>query len=201
MRKFLLPFSYLFHPVFIPCLGTFLYGIWTDNYLVKEQFVLLLIQVSLLTVLLPLTFFYVFKTLGKVDSIMISDVSQRKIPLILQVSLTFILIYKSITIDRFNELYFFFLGGIGSMLAAFGLTFAHIKVSLHMVAMSSLTLFAAGLALHYQINGVFVIAFLFIISGFVASSRIEMKAHTLEELMMGYVIGMLPQLVLWMFWL
>ncbi|RAR72779.1 hypothetical protein [Flavobacterium aciduliphilum] len=201
MRKFILLFSYLFHPVFIPTFGTLFYVFLSDNYLIKEQYTLLLIQVFMLTVLMPLTFFYVFKALGKIDSVMVSNVSQRKIPLVMQLCLTEILLYKSVTLDRYFELFFFFLGGMGSMFAAFGLIFAQIKASLHMLAMSSLTFFVMGLMHHYQINGVYTLATLMVLCGIVASSRLEMKAHTFEELALGFVLGMMPQVVLWIFWL
>ncbi len=201
MKKALPFFSYLFHPIFIPILGTVFYILFSDNFYAKEQYYLLLFQVIIITFFLPLSFFYLLRTFGKVDTIMLSDASQRKIPLLMQIALTVILISKSVTIDRFPELYFFFFGGIGSTLIAFSLIFAKVKASIHMIALSALTFFVIGMSMHNELNIIYTIALLFLTTGIVASSRLAMKAHTMEELVIGYIAGVLPQIVLWVFWL
>jgi hypothetical protein len=182
-------------------LGTVFYILFSDTFYAKEQYYLLLFQVIIITFFLPLSFFYLLRTFGKVDTIMLSDASQRKIPLLMQMALTVILISKSVTIDRFPELYFFFFGGIGSTLIAFSLIFAKVKASIHMIALSALTFFVIGMSMHNELNIIYTIALLFLTTGIVASSRLVMKAHTMEELVIGYISGMLPQLVLWIFWL
>ena len=201
LKKILPFFSYLFHPIFIPLLGTVFYILFSDNYYAKEQYFLLLFQVIIITFFLPLSFFYLLRTFGKVDTIMLSDTSQRKIPLLMQIALTIILITKSVTVDRFPELFFFFLGGIGSTTIAFSLLYANLKASIHMIALSALTLFVIGISAHYQLSLIFIIASLFFTTGVVATSRLVMKAHTMEELVIGYVAGMFPQLILLVFWL
>ena len=132
---------------------------------------------------------------------MLSDVTQRKIPLLMQLVLTYILIHKSITIERFPELYFFFLGGMISTAIAFLLIYVKTKASIHMIALSALTFFVAGMSIHYELNILYTVATLFFISGLVATSRLVMKAHTMKELIIGYFVGMIPQLILWYFWL
>lgn len=201
MKKILPFFSYLFHPIFIPILGTVFYILFTPNFFSKEQYFLLLFQVVIITFLLPLSFFYLLRTFGKVDTIMLSDTSQRKIPLLLQIALTYILIEKSVTIERFPELYFFFFGGIVSTIIAFVLVYANIKASIHMIAISALTFFVIGLSIHSQENNLYSVVLLFFITGFVASSRLAMKAHTIKELAIGYLVGTIPQLVLFYLWL
>ncbi len=201
MKKILPFFSYLFHPIFIPIVGTVFYILFSENYYAKEQYFLLLFQVVIITFFLPLAFFYLLRTFGKVDTIMLSEVSQRKIPLLMQIALTFILISKSVTMERFEELFFFFLGGIASTIVAFGLLYAKIKASIHMIALSALTFFVIGMSMHHELNIIYTIASLFLITGIVASSRLAMKAHTMKELAIGYVVGMVPQMVLFWFWL
>ena len=200
-KKTLPIFSYIFHPIFIPIIGTVFYIHYTTNFYNNEPYFLLLFQVVIITFLLPLSFFYLLQNFGKVDSLMLSDLSQRKIPLLMQMALTFILINKSVTVDRFPELFFFFLGGIGSTFIAFTLIYARIKASIHMIAISALSFFVIGLSIHNELNIVYPIATLFFISGIIATSRLYMKAHTIEELLIGYVTGILPQIVLWTIWL
>lgn len=201
MRKILPLFSYVFHPVFIPVLGTLAYFFWGKNYFEPAQQVLILLQIVIITILIPIAFLYLLKTLGKVDSFMVSDLSQRKVPLVIQVVLIVILLRQSITIDRIPELFFFFAGGIVSALLTLMLLFAKIKASLHMMGISALTVFTIALSIYNQVNLINVIAILLLANGLVAASRLEMKAHTGIELVIGFFFGVLPQLLLLYCWL
>lgn len=201
MKKVLSLFSYLFHPIFIPVFGTLFYFLYNENYLEEQQKYLILIQIILITILIPISFYYLLKTMGKVDSIMISELSQRKIPLLIQIVLFFLLIQRSITQERIPELHFFILGGLISAIIAYLLLFLKIKTSLHLLGTSSLTAFLIGLSFHNQINSINSIALLIFVNGLVASSRLVMKAHSVKELLIGFSLGLLPQLILWYFWL
>ena len=132
---------------------------------------------------------------------MVSDLSQRKLPLIMQIILMLVLIKKGTTQDRIPELYFFFLGGLLSTITALIFLFCKIKASLHMVGISSLLFFVIGLSIHNQSNFINSITFLFLMTGIVASSRLEMKAHTNKELVFGFITGIIPQIILWQYWL
>lgn len=173
----------------------------SDVYFSKGQSYLLLFQILIITFFLPISFFYLLRTFGKVDTIMLSDINQRKIPLITQIILIGVLITQSITVNRFPELFFFFFGGLISTFFAFVLLYAKIKSSIHMIGISVLTFFSIGLSMHNQVNGTYLIAASFFITGLIASSRLQMKAHSLKELAIGYTIGMIPQVGLWFFWL
>jgi hypothetical protein len=54
-----------------------------------------------------------------------------------------------------------------------------------MMGISALTVLFFGLSVHYQSQNIFAITFLTIMNGFVASSRLVMKAHTSKELIIG----------------
>lgn len=132
---------------------------------------------------------------------MLSQLAQRKIPLFLQCVLLYILISKSITIDTIFELFFFFAGGMASTFLALLLSFVKVKASLHMLGISSLTAFVMGLSFHNETNVLLIIVGLVAVNGLVASSRLEMKAHTASELAIGFFCGLVPQIALWYFWL
>ena len=155
----------------------------------------------IITIVLPILFFFVLRAAGKADSIMISEISQRKLPLLILCFLTIILIQKCITLDRFEPFYYFFLGGLVSTFVALILLFFKTKASLHLVAISALTIFVIGLSIHHQTKNVYMIAFLVLMNGVVGSSRLEMKAHTIKELVIGFFLGVLPQLFFFRFWL
>ncbi|SCY29174.1 hypothetical protein SAMN02927903_01137 [Flavobacterium caeni] len=191
----------MLHPIFIPLLATLVYFNLNENYFVIEQVYLVLIQVSIIMVFIPICFFYLLRTLGRVDSVMLEQVSQRKLPLSIYIVLTALLIAKSITVDLIPELYYFFLGALTSSGLALALAFVKIKASLHQMGIMGLLAFAVGLSMHNQTNALFVIAALALASGIVAASRLEMDAHTGKELVIGGLCGIVPQIALWCFWL
>lgn len=201
LKKTLPFFSYLFHPIFIPVYAALFYFFLNDSYFTTPEKYFAIFQIVIITILLPILFFFLLRISGQVDSIMISEISQRKIPLVIQCFLTILLVRKSITLDHYPEFHFFFLGGLLSTVLALVLLFLRTKASLHMIAISAFTVFVIGLSIHNQTRNINVIAFLVLMNGFVASSRLEMKAHTPKELMIGFLLGVIPQLLLLRFWL
>lgn len=200
-KKTLPFFSYIFHPIFIPVYAAFFYFFWNDSYYSTPEKYIAVFQIVIITILLPILFFFVLRSVGQLDSIMISEISQRKIPLVMLCFLTILLVRKSITLDRFPELHYFFLGGLLSTVLALVLLFFRTKASLHLLAISALTLFVIGLSIHNQSRHINWIAFLLLMNGVVASSRLEMQAHTTKELVVGFLLGSIPQLLFFYFWL
>ena len=201
MKKILPIFSYFFHPLFISVYAAaFFFTLFWDFFVLDEVY-LYMIQIVIITVLIPISLFYLLLSLGKVDSIMIARLSQRKIPLIVNCILLLILTQKSITIDRIPELYFFFFGAFWSTVLAILFLFLKIKASLHMLGMAALTVFIIGLSSKVEVPLLYTIASFITLNGFVASSRLQMKAHTLFELTVGFLCGALPQFYIWYFWL
>ena len=201
MKKILPFFSYLFHPILIPLLGTIFYALLEAKYFTLPQYVILFSQIIIITLLLPTAFFYLLRMFGKIENVMLSDISQRKIPLLLQIMLFAVLIQQSITLERFPSLYFFFVGGLLSSVFTFLLLYAKFKASIHMIGISSLTVFIIGLSIHNQINTINTVTFFVLMNGLVASSRLFMKAHSNKELLVGFLCGIISQSVLLYFWL
>ncbi len=201
LKKILPFFSYLFHPIFIPVYAALYYFFLNDSYYTSLEKYFAIFQIVIITIVIPILFFFLLRNAGKVDSVMVSEISQRKIPLVILCSLTILLIRKSITVEHFPELYFFFLGGLFSTFVALILLFFKTKASLHMVAISALTLFVIGLSIHNQTQNINSIALLVFMNGVVASSRLEMNAHTPKELVIGFLLGVIPQVLFFRFWL
>ena len=145
--------------------------------------------------------YYLLRYMGKVDSIMIADSEQRKIPLVFQSFLIILLLRKIIPLEYYPELHFFFLGALFSILSALILLFVKTKASLHMLAISALTVFVFGLNIHLQMGNIYIVPILLLMNGFVASSRLVMQAHTPRELIIGLLLGSIPQLVFLFLWL
>jgi hypothetical protein len=201
LKKILPIFSYIFHPLFTPiqaCLFYFLFHIADyKTELIRSVF----LQISISTILIPMVLYYLLRHAGKVDSIMISEIEQRKIPLVFQSFLFIILLKKGIPLEYYPELHFFFIGALFSTLFALGLLYAKIKASLHMLAISALTVFVFGLNIHLQTGNLYIVPLLLLLNGFVASSRLVMQAHTPKELIVGLLLGSIPQLAFLFLWL
>lgn len=145
--------------------------------------------------------YYILRYSGRADSIMISNLEQRKIPLVFQSFLFILLLRKSIPLEYYPELHFFFIGALFSTLTALGFLYLKFKTSLHMLAISALTVFVFGLNIHLQIGSIYLVPFLLLMNGFVASSRLVMKAHTPNEIVIGVLVGSVPQILFLFLWL
>ncbi|MFB3385903.1 hypothetical protein [Flavobacterium sp. LAR06] len=201
MKKILPLFSYILHPIFISMYATLFYLFCKGDIFTNQEKYYVLFQILIITILVPVLFFLLLRSTGHVSSVMVPETSQRRIPLVLQCFLYILLVKRSIVIARYPELHFFFLGALFSTILALVCSLFKIKASLHMMAISGLTIFVIGLNMHLQMQNPYWGAFLIFMTGVVASSRLEMEAHTPKELMIGLVLGVLPQVLFLYLWL
>ncbi len=199
MKYFLRSFSYVFHPIFMPLLGTVLYFKITPKFIPESFLYAKLMAISILTIIVPSLFYFMLRNLGRIDSIFVENIKQRRTPLFFQVILTGIVLFIVVKGYEFPELYYFFLGILVSAIIAFLASLLRYKLSLHMVGIAGVLFFIIALSMHYGSNLLMAIGVLFFITGAIASSRLEQKAHSSSELFMGMVIGALPQLGLLFF--
>lgn len=200
-KKCLPIFSYIFHPIFSSIYGTLFFFVIAKNYFNNPQIYITLIQVTILTVLMPLSMYFLFRSLGLLSSFTEASIAERRMPIAIQAILLFVLIKYSISKEMFTELYYFFLGGLLSTLVVLSAVLLKFKASLHMIGISAITAFIYGLSVYYQLPFTYLIGICIICMGFVASSRLYKKAHTPIELIAGIFIGMVPQLLLFNYWL
>lgn len=199
--KFLLKsVSYIFHPVWMPFAGTLYFFLVTPRFFPPTVIEAKILAVAILTVFIPIVFYLMLKNLGRTSSYFLSDVRERKWPLLFTAFLH-VLILKFI-LDGFDypELYYFFLGIFISTMSALLLVYIKKKISLHMIGLGGLVTFVILLSLHFQMNLIFTISFLITVIGLTASSRLEYQAHTYQELGLGLLVGIVPQAVISLLW-
>ena len=175
---------------------------------------ILMIYVVMLTIVLPGITVMLMKALGFVNSIHLKDRSERIIPLIITGGFylwLFVNIYENTTIPLAFSI--FVLGStIGLFLAFFFSLFT--KVSLHTTGVGglfigillikynfsyesfNLTLGSLG---NYLISTDILVFISLFIAGLVGTSRLLLRAHSLNEVALGYIIGMLSQLIAFSF--
>lgn len=201
LKKILPVFSYIFHPIFVSIYGALFYFLVTRSFFYDAQIYVTLIQVVILTLLLPLSIYFLFRSLGVVSSFTEATLKERQMPIAVQAILLLVLLKFSISKEITTELFYFFLGGLISSILVLASVILKFKASMHMIGISALTAFVYGLSSYYQLPFVNLFAFCIVCMGLVASSRLYMKAHTYPELIVGIIIGLTPQLFLYRYWL
>ena len=201
MQKYLHAFSYIFHPLFIPAYVTVFYFFIARNFFYQNEIYLVFVQVLILTVLLPISLYYLLRSLGLIKSKIMLTKKERRLPLAFYALLLFMLIKHSFSTFMIPELSNYFTGLLISTLLALTLVLFNYKASLHMMAIASFFIFTIGTSVYYHVQLINTVAFLILCMGCVASSRLQVKAHNAGELVLGTLIGILPQIGLWYFWL
>jgi hypothetical protein len=201
MNYFLRAGAYLFHPLLMPLLGTVCYYMVTPRFIDPNVMTAKIIAIGIITFIIPIILFFLLKSLRAVDSIHLVTVRERRIPIMLQCIL-FLLVIK-LVLDPYDatELYYFFVGILFSAIAALLLGIFKFKSSLHQMGIAGVTMFLVGLSIHFKVNVLLGLCFFFIVNGWVASSRLHTQSHVGSELVVGFFIGLVPQLLMFNFYL
>ena len=200
MRLFLRVISYVFHPLFIPIAGTLAYFAVTPYSSLAQQSGNIL-PIFILTLVIPIIFFLILKNLRLINSVFAPSIQERKYPLLISICIYLMIIYRVIPKNYTSELYFFFVGLLTASITVLALLFLKFKASIHLLGMGSLLLFFIGLSIHFEINITIAIGTTTLLSGLVATSRLYLKAHSVPELFMGFIVGACSQLFVFKFWL
>lgn len=202
MKGFILKgVSVVFHPLIMPLLGVLFYFSKTPRFIPVPIMKAKIFSVVILTIILPILLFFLLKTINKVNSIYLKSTKERLIPLFINCIIILLILIRVLTPNEIIELYYFFLGILCSTLTCFILAIFKVKASIHMIAASGFFMFAVALGMHYSININGTIALMMIVIGAVATSRLHLKAHTNQELILGLFIGITPQVILLNYWL
>ena len=201
MKGFFKIIASLFHPIFIPIYGCFIYFIVTKKYTSMEMKVGNLFPIFILTVIIPIICFLIMRNIGMVNSVFMPTIKERKYPLYISIMLLLMIVYKVIPQQYTPELYYYFIGLIIALSTAAILLFIKYKASIHMLGIGSLVMYLINLSIHFEINLAFSLSILILITGLIASSRLYFKAHNQLELVVGLVIGLTTQFLTIPYWL
>lgn len=193
--------SHVLHPLIMPLLGVLFYFSKTPRFIPENIVNAKIFSTILLTMILPILVYYLLKTLKKVDSIYLKTTNERKLPLLIIAFIISLVILRVFTSNEIKELYYFFIGILVSTLVCFVLAVFKVKASIHMLAASGFFMFALALSINFKININGTIALMMVLLGAIATSRLHLKAHTYPELIIGSLIGIIPQLLLFSTWL
>jgi len=209
--------SSLFHPIFILnyvlillfLVNPYLFGIQDST-----QKGLLFISVFLLSVFFPLFTILVMKLVGFIDSLEIKDRKERVMPLIIT-GVFYLWLFVNIRQNSIVPSAFsiFVLGATIALFIAFFIN-NFSKISLHTVGMGGLVAMVFLIRTYFSYKvfsfnfgplGVYsisldLILFLSIIfAGLVGTSRLHLNAHRRQDVYMGYLVGVLAQVIAFRF--
>ena len=201
MNYFLRSAAYIFHPLLIPLIGVRLYFGLTPRFIEPQIINAKTYAIIIITILIPLISYFLLKNLGLVKSINLKEVQERKFPLMIQTLLVLVIIKMVFSSYQSPEMYYFFIGVLFTTISALVLVLFNFKVSLHQMGVAGVTMFLIALSVHFNKNYLLEIGIFFLINGWVASSRLDTKSHTILELLTGFFIGLIPQIVMLNYWL
>lgn len=200
MRPIFYLISYLFHPLFIPIGGTVAYFMVAPYSTLETQSGNIL-PIFILTVIIPIIFFLILKNLGIINSIFLPSLEERKYPLYISCIIFLMILYKVIPNNYVNELFYYFTGLLTATCATLVLLFFKFKTSMHLLGMGSILTFLIALSIHFETNITIAISLFTLFTGMVATSRLYLKAHTKNELLIGFLLGCCSQLIILKYWL
>lgn len=182
--------STILHPIVLPTIGILLYFVFSPIALNKQQQFTVVSVVFVATYLIPLSLLVFLKSIGYIKTFRVHSIEERKFPVFLMMILFMFLgkLFSNMSIVK--DLSYLFYGTV------FGLGFIYmlfpfkIKGSLHLLSMG----IAIGYFLLFQqlqaVQILPVITTLMLLSGLLASSRLQLKAHTVKEVYVGFFIGL-----------
>ena len=189
--------SYIFHPVLTPIVCTLLYFIIIPNHIPRKFAYWVLIIVFVTTYIFPLLLLYFLKKVKLIENYQLSSINERKFPIFFFTSVTLFLGIRLLKFDIIDLLAFSFFGCALALSISFILLFIKIKTSLHTLGISGLIGFISIISYEYKINLLILLILLFLIFGFIATSRLKLKAHTMSEIFIGLIIGFTSQLIIY----
>lgn len=192
--------SYVFHPLWMPFFGSMFYFIFIPRYFPDEIVKAKLMAIAIITIFIPVVFYFLLKNIGKAESVFLEKVEERRWPLFFFCLLILMVLHQILNFYNYPGLYYYFAGILISTLLAYTLSWFRLKVSLHMMGITGLLMFVTGFCIYFHLYYIYTVAFLIIACGLTASSRLYFKAHTSSELWLGSLIGLGPQLLLFNLW-
>jgi membrane-associated HD superfamily phosphohydrolase len=182
----------------MPFGGAIAYFIITPRFLPESIVQAKLLAIAILTIFIPMVFYFLLKNLGLAENMKLAKVKERRLPLLFFCLIVLTVLNFILVGQEFSILFNYYSGILYTTILALLLVIFKYKVSLHMMGIAGITTFIMSVSIIYSTNLTYIIAILVFSIGWTAASRIQEKAHTFGELTTGLFIGAVPQFLLLM---
>ncbi len=182
----------------MPVVGFWVLNKFNTTSFQGSSFYLLVGIIILLTILIPAYFVFALKRSGAIERYEMETLRERRLPLLFT-SVVLLFTYYLIHRSHLPELYQgYFLSVTIASTVSFGISLFY-KISLHTLGIGFL--FGLGLLLSSissdDMRWYFIT--LLLIGGVVSSSRIVLRAHTLLQVYIGFAMGIICAMVMFLF--
>ncbi|WP_158961538.1 hypothetical protein [Myroides fluvii] len=198
MKKSAQIISYLFHPILVPLQTVGLYFLMQYNYFTPLELSIILSQVAIVTFFIPISIYYLMRSLRILQSsVMVHETKERIFPFAINIILLYTL--KSLVLynNSAYELKIYFWGLIGTYSLLLIGALIKQKFSVHTALLTAGLIFFTLLLFHQGIPSLILLIACILITGITASARLYLRAHTSYEVLVGGLIGIIPQILCW----
>ena len=183
--------SWVFQPLWVPFVAfliIFNSNVYFAEILPFETKLTVLVIIFISTIVLPVAVLSILKILKIIDSFLLKERNQRNMPYI------FMIIFYYLTYFLLSRASLPIIYSLLALLSTLLVIIAffinlYFKISVHTLSWGSLTGILVGLSYRYNINFSAIIILLIFISGCVAYSRLQLKAHREIEVYSGFFLG------------
>ena len=191
--------SYVFHPILVPIVSTLIYFIIIPNHVPKEFSYKILGVIFVVTYIIPILLLYFLKKVKLIESYQLPTIEERKFPILFFILLTFLIGNLLLRTNTVNLLAYSFYGCSLATATVYLLFLGNIKTSLHSLGIAGLLGFVGIISFEYELNLLALIISLFFLFGIVATSRLKLKAHKISEIYIGFIVGLLSQILIYIY--
>jgi len=189
--------SFVFHPIIVPIASALLYFIIIPNHMPREISYRILGLVFITTYILPIILLFFLKKIKLIEDFYLNSINERKFPVTFFAILSFLIGNLLLKFDIINILAISFFACSLALAIVYILFYFRIKTSLHTLALAGLIGFISVISYEYKNNLLLMLMILFLLLGIVAAARLKLKAHTLSEVILGFFIGFLTQIIIY----
>lgn len=187
-RSFALFMSFLVHPAIMPMIGVALILLFAPYHISRPVFLLVIVYVFLGTYFFPLLMALLFKKLKLISSIHLDKASERRYPYLFT-ALFFYLTAQSMRNFPVPEMVSKYLMAGVIILAVSLVVLSISKLSAHMAGIGGVLGLLIFISYQYNMGLLPAIILVLLMSGFLGSARLILKAHTPSEIYLGYLLG------------
>ena len=183
--------STILHPIVIPTIGVMIYFLVTPTNFVTNQKFAILSLVFVVTYLIPLLILILFKKLKIIKSYQPESIKERKLPVGLMIVLFYLLGNTLDSVNNFRDLGLLFYATSFGLTIIYFLFFFKIKSSIHLLSFGISTGFFMVISIIYERPYTIIFIIFILLAGILASARLHLKMHKMNEVFLGFFIGII----------
>lgn len=199
IKTFSKSISYIFHPIFLPLLSVFI--LFQLPFYINYKYTLeyrnaIYLILLLNTIILPVLACLYLLNRKVISSMGMPTAKERRIPYFVALVIFIFTLYLLEKIN-FPFIYLSFFRSVAmSLILLFFLAVANYKVSAHLCGFGGICGMLAVLSISFNVETFEILCLFLLLAGLVGSSRLYLKAHSIDELFLGFLIGFFAQMYL-----